>query len=78
MVIASMVIVTALLLIVTIIDPRDNECDSATAHALTRVLINIYYIKMASSSCSSSSTASSELTLMKKPKACLGLFWPKS
>ena len=36
-----MVIVTTLLLIVAIIDPRDNECDSATVHALTRVLISI-------------------------------------
>ena len=69
-----MVIITALLLIVAIIDPRDNECDSATAHALTRVLINIYYLKMALSSCSSSSTASSELTLMKKPKA-VSIVW---
>ena len=69
-----MVIVTALLLIVAIIDPRNNECDSATAHALTCALINIYYLKMASSSCSSSSTASSELTLMKKPKA-VSIVW---
>ena len=44
-VIASMVIVTALLLIVAINDPRENECDSATAHVLTRALINIYYLK---------------------------------